>query len=1143
DVVTTDDPAKGSYSSNCAIVLQGVPLRDHRQKVNLKHKERTFSHFVSFHSLSFIFLLPLSLFSSLVPFLFSLISSFPRLTSFFRERAQNRDGVEDTTRRRNSETLDVSLASAVSRIRPDKFGKGKMTMPYAANRQTSQEPMCFTLIWTFMIRLENHNMSEMTSVEKQQEHQQQQQQYVGGSSNSEYHCKDCDLYFESDKSLRVHLCYHQENLSTRWNQTQQEESNNNNSKAGNHNSGGGGHSNAKRESVTATVDSCESSSTSPSQEPSSSRHQHQEQQQQQQQQPQQQSQQQQPPPPPQQQQQQPQSQQQQQQQHQEQQQQQQQQQQQTSQSYNHFHTPMYSETSYFIQNDSAYLLSHHYSSSQDDVSNNVGVTGGGGYSRYHPYQHQQHFPTERTCSISSTSPQSPPLQCDKCGAVYEDANQLGEHVRTSHSNSPNVYPGQPQYQQLGGSPQQQNQPQLHPSPTQPSQQPQQQQQHGYEYNGGQAMKSSEVKQEPEEQAEILDLDSHKVQTHRYEEELMRLHHHQQHQQDLQMQIHQQQVLQHQQQRSGSLPVGPMLGWPPGGQPHEYHPGLPSMGGMENVSPISDQGQFIRGQHMSVVESSRHPGSPIITSTQTIPTHQLPATLLQQPPKAPPLANQSWKSNEARRPKTYNCTACNKWFTSSGHLKRHYNTTLHKNAVKQSNQPDPANLPISAHHHPGRDNGVGHGHGHGSVRGTGPSRSSPELSSSASPPNLIAGPSGEAARGLLHTPTTTTTTTTNTLYNNNNNSSNSSNSSNESSVVVLAQQQQQQQPQGSMVLLGSTMLPLNSPGQSPMAAHHQQMGSSPPQLVQHHHRHQHQQQQQQHHQQQQQQQQQQQLHIPMDSPSGQIHIHHPMNSPISVMQQHPGPHLSSPSQMGSSHPHHLTSPTTSGSVHPAMVSPPAMGNTTTPQQVYPNALPPHVTTSTNMGLLESITIQLTTTGNSLLPISSVEQQQQQQQQQQLQHQHHHLHQQTQDMLPGFGTFSNHQRSLPSFTQFGISGFLVGHDQVQAVNVGGLSPEENRSPQDGSFESPGSSYDPYKNSSPRYESLTNISTMQVNTDGMIVKQYEIENQQHHLANRNNNDSKSTKLTTIYRNICRLRKNSIRTLAYNLKKIQNRKLPACS
>ncbi|KAJ8683728.1 hypothetical protein QAD02_019520 [Eretmocerus hayati] len=146
-----------------------------------------------------------------------------------------------------------------------------------------------------------------------------------------------------------------------------------------------------------------------------------------------------------------------------------------------------------------------------------------------------------------------------------------------------------------------------------------------------------------------------------------------------------------------------------------------MNPMESVSP-SIPDQFMRGQlqpppavvvpgpvppqqqHMPPVESPRLPGSPIITSTQSIPVMPMgPAGLMQQNPKPPPInGNQSWKSNEARRPKTYNCTACNKWFTSSGHLKRHYNTTLHKNAVKQSNQPDPANQPISAHHHPARD---------------------------------------------------------------------------------------------------------------------------------------------------------------------------------------------------------------------------------------------------------------------------------------------------------------------------------------------------------------------------------------------------------------------------------------------------------
>lgn len=82
-----------------------------------------------------------------------------------------------------------------------------------------------------------------------------------------------------------------------------------------------------------------------------------------------------------------------------------------------------------------------------------------------------------------------------------------------------------------------------------------------------------------------------------------------------------------------------------------------------------------------------------------PTSSLPNNAL-------PSKGTAWKSNEARRPKTYNCTACNKWFTSSGHLKRHYNTTLHKNAVKSSGQPDPATLPISIHHHPGRDPNYG-----------------------------------------------------------------------------------------------------------------------------------------------------------------------------------------------------------------------------------------------------------------------------------------------------------------------------------------------------------------------------------------------------------------------------------------------------
>ena len=91
---------------------------------------------------------------------------------------------------------------------------------------------------------------------------------------------------------------------------------------------------------------------------------------------------------------------------------------------------------------------------------------------------------------------------------------------------------------------------------------------------------------------------------------------------------------------------------------------------------------------------------------TFPTYEIPAApavngvVTNGNAIAPPVMKPAngWKPNppavgapgsnhgggsEARRPKTYNCEACNKWFTSSGHLKRHYNTTLHKNAVKSS----------------------------------------------------------------------------------------------------------------------------------------------------------------------------------------------------------------------------------------------------------------------------------------------------------------------------------------------------------------------------------------------------------------------------------------------------------------------------
>jgi hypothetical protein len=126
-------------------------------------------------------------------------------------------------------------------------------------------------------------------------------------------------------------------------------------------------------------------------------------------------------------------------------------------------------------------------------------------------------------------------------------------------------------------------------------------------------------------------------------------------------------------------------------------------------------------------------------------------------------NPNWKTNESRRPKTYKCEACNKWFTSSGHLKRHYNTTLHKNAVKQSGAADPATLPASAHHHPGRNgsNDALSRLANRRLRTSPPSNHSPpsnrqvteyatavQHASYAPSPNLMAGPA-EVAPGGLH----------------------------------------------------------------------------------------------------------------------------------------------------------------------------------------------------------------------------------------------------------------------------------------------------------------------------------------------------------------------------------------------------------
>lgn len=166
--------------------------------------------------------------------------------------------------------------------------------------------------------------------------------------------------------------------------------------------------------------------------------------------------------------------------------------------------------------------------------------------------------------------------------------------------------------------------------------------------------------------------------------------------------------------------------------------LDSLQSMYRPSPMIGQQWVHNGQNQDLqyLQQVRPPQDPQETMHKVEENSFSPSYTLQQPPQQPKppysqndssseyistttnqdglnpnlkLANQplgkaanSWKSNEPRRPKTYKCTACNKWFTSSGHLKRHYNTTLHKNAVKASNEVDPATLPISCHHFPDRD---------------------------------------------------------------------------------------------------------------------------------------------------------------------------------------------------------------------------------------------------------------------------------------------------------------------------------------------------------------------------------------------------------------------------------------------------------
>lgn len=468
----------------------------------------------------------------------------------------------------------------------------------------------------------------------------------------QHHCKDCGLFFESGKSLEVHLQYHKENLLSKWatqaQSAQNDLENNNNTKI-------------KRE---ASADSSDTMITKPSPEfPQRATPE-------------------------------------------------------TAAPFGHPATPQ----------------SYHSAPSPYQTPEPAGFSPGqfpygppafvegqwehqGQYApefpkapRFHPYPP----PTERSARVSSSSPlygqplnqptPSPsPKQCDKCGFVCDSAAQLSEHCSTSHPPTPRGshfhHPqGYPQKHYVSFAPE----------------------------------TEAKIKEEQEESADILDLDSQKVvhpggdENGPFDGNVSQMHHN----------------------GPNPHPVSAMLPWPeqkmyghhqingepkmfprdqkmfidqkPFAQdqkmyPHEvkhypqdqklfpspqdqknfihhdqklYQPHQMSMG--EYQSGVSTSGREIQPPYRPFDSST----GPQISSTQATNTSN----------SAPSISGKgaNWKSNEARRPKTYNCTACNKWFTSSGHLKRHYNTTLHKNAVRSSGQPDPATLPISTHHHPTRD---------------------------------------------------------------------------------------------------------------------------------------------------------------------------------------------------------------------------------------------------------------------------------------------------------------------------------------------------------------------------------------------------------------------------------------------------------
>ncbi|XP_059059764.1 uncharacterized protein LOC131852997 [Achroia grisella] len=482
----------------------------------------------------------------------------------------------------------------------------------------------------------------------------------------DYHCKICSLYFDSVDSLEVHLQYHKENLYVKWGtQNSQNDTDNNN-----------GVKVKAETTVSAPADSSDSMITKPSPEfqqratPETSA---------------------QFPHPA------------------------------TPQSYHSAPSPYqnpdqtnfspgaqfgnnYSHSG-FTQNQHSEQINWEQSQYQNQEYHKP--------ARFHPYNMQERVPQVTSSSplygqpLNQPTPSPSPNQCDKCGFVCDSAVQLNEHCNSAHAGTSTApATGSLPFQQF----------------------PQKQ----YN-NSGYQNENTKIKEEHEESSDILDLDSQKVV-------------YQGNEGDQQATPYEEAPPQGREVNTRTVPMMPWEAQKLYTNPQlngdvslfkdqkmfvEQKPSYTSEAKMFHPEQkfAYSQEKFLSGHHdqksFMHVEQKIYPGvqmpplseypglassnsdmkppyrpydssaAPQITSTQ--PANPTSSTL-------PSIGGKgaNWKSNEARRPKTYNCTACNKWFTSSGHLKRHYNTTLHKNAVRSSGQPDPATMPISSHHHPSRD---------------------------------------------------------------------------------------------------------------------------------------------------------------------------------------------------------------------------------------------------------------------------------------------------------------------------------------------------------------------------------------------------------------------------------------------------------